>query len=526
MLCIVIKGPTFQEAHEQISKALTYADLVELRLDCFTSLDLDALKILCSHFSIPMIFTLRSQIQGGNFRQSEEKRLTAIRNLIELKPHYLDLETHVPPSFIDEISSQHPEIKLILSYHNFSETPENLEEIYQEMVKVPASFYKMALAARSCIDALRLICWAKKSDNKLIAISIGPLGQISRILSKVRECPITYATLEEEQESALGQLSAKILIEQYHYTALNPHTSVYGLIGDPVDLSISKETHNSLIKACGFNAVYIKMQVTPMELSDFLKYARQLPFHGISVTMPLKEHVLSFLDEIDPQASDIGAVNTLLFEKGKIIGFNTDGKGALNAIESQYPIKNKRIVIIGAGGAAKAIAFEANLRGALVTIVNRDLEKALQLARHLHCIGKGLDYLAASSLAEYDILINCTPTALEDESIHILPGSIVMDINTQPKETEFLKHALKKNCPIIYGYKMFIEQALGQFNIWFKNRFNIQESRKILEKKAEDCVSKDKFYQQKCGEEDSECAQGEKITNQNKNTIVLQQSRS
>src|ERR1700722_13058623 len=114
MICVVIKGPTFQEAHRQISKALAYADLVELRLDGFTGLEVAALKRLRSHFSLPMIFTLRSQIQGGSYAQSEENRLADIHSLAALKPEYLDLENHISPRFIEEISSQFPEIKLIL----------------------------------------------------------------------------------------------------------------------------------------------------------------------------------------------------------------------------------------------------------------------------------------------------------------------------------------------------------------------------------------------------------------------------
>lgn len=490
MICVVIKGPTFEEAHQQISKAVAYADLVELRLDCFKSLDLAALKILRSHFSIPMIFTLRSQIQGGNYAQSEEQRLADIHRLIELEPEYLDLESHVSACFIAEISSQYPEIKLVLSYHNFIETPEDLERIYQEMQKIPASLYKVAVTAKNCLDALRFVCWAKKSDDKLIAISMGSYGQLSRILGPLMRCPITYAALEEDQKSAPGQLSAKTLIERYHHHSLNLHTALYGLIGDPVDQSISDETHNSLITAYGIDAIYVKIQVNPSELSDFLQLAKQLPFHGLSVTMPLKEQILPFLDDIDPQALDIGAVNTLLFEEGKIFGFNTDGIGALNAIESEYQVKDKRIVIIGAGGATKAIAYEAHRRGGLVTIVNRDEKKAFQVAEGLHCIGKGLDYMATCAETGYDILINCTPSALPIASDYILPQTIVMDITTKPKETAFLKLAMEKDCPIIYGYRMFIEQALGQFNLWFKNHFDIQKSRKILEKKAIDCLSR------------------------------------
>lgn len=481
MICAVIKGPTFEEAHHQISKAAILADLVELRLDCFKSLDLTALKILRSHFSIPMIFTLRSQIHGGGYAHSEESRLAAIRCLIELKPEYLDLEHHVSPLFIEEVSSQCPELKLILSYHNFSETPKDLEGIYQEMQKTPACFYKIAVSANNCLDALRLVCWAKKSDPRLIAISMGLHGQFSRIFTK---SPITYAALEESQESAPGQLSVQSLAEKYHYRALTPRTALYGLIGDPVSQSISDETHNRLMTACGFDSVYVKIQVKPAELSDFLQFAKQLPFHGLSVTMPLKEEILPFLDDIDPQALEIWAVNTLLFENGRVFGCNTDGMGALNAIENEVLVKGKQIVIIGAGGAAKAIAYEAQRRGGVVTIVNRDAEKARRVAGGLSCAGKGLEEMAVCSEDGYDILINCTPEPLPIASDYILPQALVMDIMTKPKETAFLKQAKEKGCKVIYGYRMFVEQALGQFKLWFKNRLDIQEGRKILEKKA------------------------------------------
>lgn len=479
MICAVIKGPAFEEARQQILKATAYADLVELRLDYFKSLDLTALKKLRSHFSIPMIFTLRSQIQGGNYTQPEENRLADIRRLIELKPEYVDLESHVSARFIEEISFQSPETKIILSYHNFTETPEDLEGIYQEMQKIPACFYKIAVTAGNCLDALRLICWAKTSDDTLIAISMGPYGQVSRILGPMIGCPITYASLDEHQESAPGQLSANTLIKKYHHRSLNLDTALYGLIGNPVDQSISDETHNSLFAAHNLNAVYVKIQVNPVELSDFLQLAKQLPFHGLSVTMPLKEHILPFLDDIDPQARDIGAVNTLLFQEDRILGFNTDGIGALNAIEKEYPIKDKRIVIIGAGGAAKAIAYEALRRGGLVAIVNRDADKALQMAQLLQCTGKGLDYMANCAESGYDLLINCTPVPQPIDSDYILPQAIVMDITTKPKETAFLKLAQEKGCSIIYGYQMFTEQAVGQFDLWLNNDFDNKE---ILDK--------------------------------------------
>ena len=207
-----------------------------------------------------------------------------------------------------------------------------------------------------------------KTRGNVIAISMGTHGQISRILAPIFRNPITYASLAEELQSAPGQLSAELLLNRYHYASLRPHTSLYGLIGDPIDKSISDATHNALFHHLGLNAVYVKMVVKAEELPEFFHFAKQLPFKGLSVTMPLKESVLPHLDHIDSKARNIRAVNTLVFDEGMISGFNTDGIGALNAIEQVKPVKNQRVVLLGAGGSAKAIADEAHQPGAQLTL--------------------------------------------------------------------------------------------------------------------------------------------------------------
>lgn len=489
MICVVITGPTYEKVFEQLTKASTVANLVELRIDCFGSLDLEALKTLRSSFSIPMIFTLRSFSQGGQYCLSEEKRLQDIRNLLKIEPEYFDIETHVPLSFIQEVSLLYPKVKLILSYHNFSETPQDLQLLYQKMKKTPAHFYKIAVMAKTRIDAWQLIDWANQLDPKLIAISMGEYGQISRILAPILGCPFTYAAIDEDQKSAPGQLTAKLLQEQYHHHFLNSDTKVYGLIGDPVVHSISDVTHNSLIKAFGFNAVYIKIQVEVNELADFLQCAKKIPILGLSVTTPLKEHILPHLDQIDSKALKIGAVNTLVFKKGKIFGYNTDSIGALSAIEEQMLVQGKQIIILGAGGAAKAIAYEASARGAKVTIVNRDFSKGMQVAKNLQCASQDLTNISTCYQEGYDVIINSTPMPMPISSDYILSNALVMDIVTKPKETLFLKQAKEKGCQVVYGYQMFVEQALGQFQYWFKRHFDIQKARNILNKKALECLS-------------------------------------
>ncbi len=476
MLCVSIKGPTFEEAFQQITKAVVVADMVELRLDLLTSgvIDLKEIAKLRSAFSIPMIFTLRTSHHS----------LREIVSTIALNPEYMDLDAAIPVDYVEEISGKAPNSKIILSHHDFSVTPDNLDEIYQTMAKTPAYFYKLACMAHSFLDALHLMCWAKRQNSNVIAISMGQYGSVSRIIGPIIGTPITYASLADGQETAPGQLSVDTLLQQYRFRSVFPNTALYGLIGDPVERSISSVLHNKFCSDVGINALYVKMQVTPKEVGRFMQLARQLPFSGLSVTMPLKEVVLPYLDEIDPQAQDIGAVNTLLFQDGKVIGYNTDSVGALCAIERSVDVKDKKMVIIGAGGAAKAIAYEALRRGAHVTIVGRNEEKIREAARHLCCSFERLDHMIDCTKKGYDILINCTPAPMPIAPEEILPGTIVMDIKTRPVMTPFLQAALDRHCQIVYGYQMFVEQAVCQWMIWRKDRSLLQEWRAILEKKT------------------------------------------
>lgn len=469
MICAVILGPSMEQAHQQISHAMDQVDLVELRLDSFTQLDLAALRSLRSFFKIPMVFTLRTSTYIGSYDYFD-----ALRHLAALEPEFLDLESNLPSCFIEKISKIYPDIKLIISHHDFSKTPEDLGSIYNEMRRIPAFAYKMALKAHNSLDMLRLLEFSKDAGPNLIAISMGADGVPSRILGPIFGRKITYACLSEDEKSASGQLTIESLNELYHYRLLNSGTKIYGLIGDPVDQSISHQTHNHLMKSLQWNGVYVKIRITPAELPAFFQLARKLPFCGLSVTMPLKEAILPYLDEIDSMAQGIGAVNTLVFEANRIIGYNTDGIGALRALETEMDVRGKRVVIIGAGGAAKAIAFEAIFRGASVVILNRDRDKAVQLGERLGAIGRGLEGMKMCFEEGYDALINCTPISLPINASYLRSEAVIMDIKTRPKETLLLKHAEETGCRLVYGYQMFIEQGLRQYALWTRGQVNLE----------------------------------------------------
>lgn len=466
MLCVILTSP-----HDLVKNK--YADLYELRLDYFPYIDLHQIKQIRQSYDKPMIFTLRSVSQGGKFNGPDEEKLALIKTLASLKPCYIDLEMGTPIEFIKEIKSSFPEVKILLSFHNFKETPNNLSEILSEMKQYPADLYKIATMTHIPTDAFRLL---ELNENNITTMGMGEYGDITRILGPVFGAPITYAKASAEHETAPGQVDAQMLVEMYRFKELSSSTSLYGLIGDPVSGSISNFTHNMVFREMGIDAVYIKIRVPTNELKQVLDYAKKLKFKGLSVTMPLKEVVIPYLGKIDPFAQKIKAVNTIVFEDSLLIGYNTDAKGALDAIEMQTKVKDKNINILGAGGATRAIAVESLLRGAHVKLINRTPEKAQKLAKEIGCDHGNLD--------QYDILINCTPNPLPLNPDDIIPGTHIMETKTKPKETALIQEALVKECLITYGYEMFIGQALGQFELWFKNQLNFKLLKEKLEESA------------------------------------------
>ena len=466
MLCVVLTDPGLCLHVQQ-------ADLVELRLDLFSEIGSDSIKKIQAQLNLPVVFTLRSQNQGGKFIGSEEQRMAILRSLADLKPAYIDLEYGISQEYVQWLKKTYPEIKIILSYHDFQKTPEDLSALLSEMKRIPADIYKIAAMAHSAIDALLLL---ECCGPQVAAMAMGEWGGMTRILAPLFASPLTYASLDDQHASAPGQISAATLVNLYRFRDLKPSTMIYALIGDPVDKSIGHLTHNPVMQTLGMDAVYVKIKVRSEELQDFFTLIRHMPFGGISVTMPLKEAVMPFLDRIDPGAKQIGAVNTIVWEQGQLAGYNTDGIGALDAIEKQSCVKGKKIAILGAGGAAKAIAFQAKQRGAQVQIVNRDKDKARKLAENCGYSHGRLD--------TYDILINCTPCSMPVDYEDLLPKTHIMDIMTKPKATQILQEALKRNCKITYGYEMFVMQAAGQFGLWFEIKNNLQVMYEKLEENA------------------------------------------
>lgn len=458
-LCACICGPSFELACSQIEKVRGLADILELRVHLFDFFSLEQLCSLREKLGIPIILTFRSNVP--------------LELILDLKPEYVDIEWGSPPALFKEMALKLPKTTIICSLHNFEQTPQDLDSIADEMVACPAGIYKIATMGRSALDVMRMLLFVKKRSKegrKWIGICMGEMGQFGRILGPIAGNAITYGAPALEWSAAPGQLDLHALVEIYRCHQMNRKTQLLGLIGNPVKHSLSYKTHNAHLAKSGINGVYVKADVTAAECSQFLSFARDFGFQGLSVTMPLKEVIMKNVT-VDAAAAQMGAVNTLVFNPAGVKGYNTDGDGALATIQKVMAVKGKRIVLLGAGGAAKAIAYVLRKAGGHLVFLNRTLEKAQALAERFEGESGTLEDFGRHAKRGYDLLINCTCVGMKADECPIdaealLLSRVVMEIISVPKETKLVRAALQRNCPIIYGFDMFMEQAKRQFALW------------------------------------------------------------
>ncbi len=249
---------------------------------------------------------------------------------------------------------------------------------------------------------------------------------------------------------------------------IDGHTKIYGILGRPVAHSLSPAMHNAAFRELGINAVYVAFPVT--DLAQAVAGLRGLDIQGASVTIPFKEEIIARLDGLDPQAARIGAVNTVVNRAGRLVGYNTDWLGALQALKAKTGLEDEHVLILGAGGAARAIAFGVLAEGGRVTLTDVDAPRAATLARNLRAEAISLEALAQCPAA---ILVNATPVGMEPkaEAIPIEPEllggyRLVMDIVYQPLRTRLLREAEKRGCLTVDGLQMLIHQATAQFELW------------------------------------------------------------
>jgi 3-dehydroquinate dehydratase / shikimate dehydrogenase len=471
-VCLALSGEAVEDMIESAESLAQDNPFVEFRLD-YLKQPLAALtkirSFLETHHYVTAIGTCRRADNGGKFKGSLAKQLEVLAKANAAGCQIVDLEMQSAlkskPEALARLRSRG---RLLISFHDFRAT-RNLDGTLEKMLKIPADFYKIVATATTLSDNVAMMKFLQAHSDKhaLVGLCMGEQGIISRVLGVRSGSVFTFGAVSADLQTAPGQVNARDLRAIYRIEQVDPATRVYGVAGDPIEHSLSPVIMNAAMRRENVNSVYLPLHAKT--LKDLLYCIREIPLHGLSITMPYKQSIVEHLDNTDAHTTKTGACNTVVRgQDGKLYGFNTDIAGVIRPLEQRLTIENAKVLVLGAGGAARAAVFGLKERGAEVWILNRTSAKGQKLARQakVHSIKRAdLRKLA------FDVIINATPIGmgntrdcpLKDEEIK---ARVVFDMVYDPVETRLLQVARAKGIAVIPGIEMFVHQAARQFEIW------------------------------------------------------------
>ncbi len=470
-ICAVVAAPTAREMQTQFRHALKFTRTVELRLDYLEGPAKIGRFLRWLGNARPradMIATCRRLPVGGRFEVDKTNQFLVLHSAWQCGCRWSDVE-------IESIEDSSWKLyflgdkRVVISHHNFETTPANLGKEVRRLGWFNPHAVKMATYCLNYRDVLRLLSLCK-GRRDVIAVPMGEIGLPARVLALKHGSALAYASVGEK--TAPGQLTLDEMKNLYRADKLDRRTKVYGVIGNPVAHSLSPQMHNAGFHARRINAVYLPFLV--QDLRDFLRAVPPLEIAGFSVTLPWKEIILRHLDECDPLAARIGAVNTVIVRgNGTLYGRNTDYVGVLRALERRVPLAGSRVLILGAGGAARAVAFALAQGGAIVCICARRPEQAQKLARDA-----GGEFIKRAHVRRefFDAIVNTTPVGMHPRTgesplaARELNTRLVFDAVYRPQRTKLLQFAERRVIETVSGIEMFIAQGTAQWEIWMGQR--------------------------------------------------------
>lgn len=488
LICMTVTGKTLEENAKIVRKYEKQIDLVELRVDHLNEDEQFYIRRFPSMIRQPCILSIRRDIDGGAFTGGEFSRTNLFARALAFANEnkkrnfaYVDFEDDYNcPSIQD--ASQAFGVRIIRSYHNLNEPVKNVKERCDIMRKTGYEIPKVVFKPRSITDVLNLF---KESEHMTqydhIISAVGIIGQPSRILASRTNSFLTYVSPEEMLENTvdLGHLSPELMADTFNFRSINNDTKLFGVTGWPFEKFYTLDIFNKGFENVGLNALYLPLRSNL--ISDVLNFAEQEDFRGLSITIPFKESVLYYLDEQSPEVLQIGACNTVVRRGNKWIGYNTDYSGFKSALEDflgPVKIKRKKVAVIGAGSAAKAVAYTLKLMGAKVCIFNRTEERAEQLAGRYGFDYCQLDVNCAPKLDEYSNLIINTSTLGNEGEVVATPDNdpiyfynfrgneLVFDLVFSQAITPMMRRASLAGCRTCNGQKMLENQAREQFRLF------------------------------------------------------------
>jgi len=463
------------------------ADVCEIRIDAIARPDLER---LLAPPRCPVIVTNRPARERGRFEGSEEERLASLRRALDLGAEQADIEID---SF-DRLPPEIPRERLVASWHDHEGTPDDLEAPLARLESTGAGVLKLVTTARTFEDNLRVLALPRRATRPLIALCMGDLGRPSRLLAARFGGHLTFAAAAAGAESAPGQYPLDALLEDFALRRIAPSTEIYGILGRRIGYSLSPRVHNRAFEALGLDKAYLAFDLDDPE--PLLANAERLGLVGLSVTIPYKETVARLADRLDPVAAEIGAVNTLLrAADGSWAGCNTDGPAVARCLRDAVAGEGRRggmppsILILGAGGVARAVAWAARSLGFRGWCASRSADRARPFTARF-----GLEWIPWDARHEVEAQVVCNATPLGSEGAREATpfhaersraAAVLFDTVYVPRRTPFLEEGERSGCAVIRGIEMFLGQAAlqcAQFTgedreAWFLDRFGDLASR-------------------------------------------------
>ena len=457
LLCVTVTAATTAELRQRRDLASADADLVELRLD--TVSDPDVAGALAGRRK-PAIVTCRPTWEGGHFDGSEEERQALLAQAMTLGAEYVDVEWRAR---FDRLIAQDP-TRVVLSMHDFDGLPADLLSRHHAMQATGAQVLKLAVRPHSLSECIPLLDLGAQSgrSGRLVLLGMGDYGLSTRVVPNRFGSAWTYAG----DLGAVGQLGAATMLRELNFRGLSDNTQLYGVVGGSVGHSVSPSMHNAAFRALRFDAVYIPLPAKSAD--DFIAFGKAVGISGASVTIPHKVSLFERLDEVYAGARRIGAINTIRVEGGRWVGNNTDAGGFLEPLQERLSLEGLRASVLGAGGAARAVADALAWCHCQVRIHARDRSRAEAVAM--------LTSAAAGPWppepGSWDLLINCTPLGQfpnQDQTpvpVEAITGRYVYDLVYNPPATRLVQEAASVGCLTLGGLEMLVAQAQEQFRWW------------------------------------------------------------
>ena len=484
-LCVAVTGRTMSEIRRN-RDAATGADIVEMRLD---TVDRPDVAGALDGRRCPVIVTCRAAWENGFFQGPEEDRRRILEQAFALGAEFVDVEAKA--DFAGDLIAARRGRGVIVSSHVYGECPADLTARWAALTGSGAEIAKLAVEARSLDDTAKVMALGQPEEEDgggpgHVLIAMGDHGLASRVLSTRIGNRWTYAG----DNVAPGQVSAQRMLDEFRFHDLRPGTAVYGVVGNPVMHSLSPVMHNAGFRHFGIDAVYLPLLAK--DATDFVAFARALGLAGASITAPFKVHLMESVDELEPLAQRVGAINTLTVRDGRWLGANTDvygfaapliarlrdlpAEGGSHGVSMSSawlpasagrPAAGLRTTILAAGGAARAVAVALADLGADVTVCARRPEAAREVA----ALANGQTGELPPPAGSWDVLVNTT-TWDGDAASHspvapdALDGRLVYDLLYVPPVTKLMADATAAGCTTIGGLEMLVAQAEKQFEIW------------------------------------------------------------